>query len=60
MDKICGEIKMVGNLTGGELRTQVDEYGRQRFVGSYRSASVLDALQVGNPTLLKALPGGGL
>jgi hypothetical protein len=54
MDKICGEIKMVGDLTGGELRTQVDEYGRQRFVGSYRSASVLDALQIGDTTLLKS------
>jgi hypothetical protein len=45
---------MVGNLTGGEIRTQVDEYGRQRFVGSYRAASVLDALQVGSTTLLEA------
>ena len=54
MDSLCGEIRMVGNLTGGELRTQVDEYGRQRFVGSYRAASVLDALQVGETTVMKS------
>jgi hypothetical protein len=54
MDKICGEISMIGNLMGGELRTAVDQYGQQRFVGSYRSASVLDALQVGPTTLLEA------
>jgi hypothetical protein len=54
MDKICGEIKMVGNLTGGDIRTMVDQYGRHVTVGSYRSASVLDALQVGHTTLLKA------
>lgn len=54
MEKICGEIKLVGNLSGGEIRTQVDQYGRQKFVGSYRTAVVLDALQVGDTTLLNA------
>ncbi|MBT8091347.1 MAG: hypothetical protein KJO01_14165 [Gammaproteobacteria bacterium] len=58
MEKLCGEIRLVGNLTGGELRTQVDQHGNQRFVGSFRTATQLDALQVGDTTLLNArLPG---
>jgi hypothetical protein len=54
MEKLCGEIKLVGNLSGGDIRTQVDQYGNAKFVGSYRTALVLDALQVGDTTLLKA------
>lgn len=54
MDRIRGEIKMVGNLTGGGIRSQVDEYGRTIYLGSHRAASILDALQVGDTTLRKA------
>ena len=53
MEKICGEIKLVGNLTGGDIHTQVDHAGRARFVGSFRTAIELDALQIGDTTLLK-------
>lgn len=54
MDRIRGDIKMVGNLTGGGIRTHVDEYGRTIYLGSHRAASILDALQIGNTTLMKA------
>lgn len=60
MEKICGEIKLVGNLTGGEMHTPVDQYGRQQFVGSFRTAVELDALQIGDVSLTKVRCQGGL
>lgn len=53
MEKICGEIKLVGGMSGGDLHTQVDAYGRQRYVGSFRTATQVDALQIGNTSLTK-------
>jgi hypothetical protein len=53
MEKYSGKLERVGNLTGGDLVSPVDSQGNKQWVGSYRSASEIDAIQIGSTVLKK-------
>jgi hypothetical protein len=53
MEKHCGMLQRVGDLTGGQMITPVDEYGREKVVGQVRVATSLNVVQIGNTTLKK-------
>ena len=55
MEKICGVLEQVGQLTGGDIVQPTDAYGHQSVVGSYRSASVLDVVKIGETVLKKPM-----
>jgi hypothetical protein len=55
MEKICGVLERVGNLTGGEIVRPTDAHGHQSVIGSYRSASVLDTVKIGDTVLKKPM-----
>ena len=52
MEKHCGLLERVGNMTGGEFVTPVDDRGNEKWIGSFRVATGIDAIQIGK-TLLK-------
>ncbi len=52
MEKHCGMLERIGDMTGGELVTPVDDQGNKKWVGSFRVATEIDAIQIGK-TLLK-------
>ena len=60
MEKHCGLLERVGDLTGGELMMPTDRDGNQYVVGSYRAASVLDVVQIGGVVLKKPMCEGAL
>ena len=47
MEKHCGLLERVGDLTGGQIMRPTDSDGNQYVIGSYRAASVLDVVQIG-------------
>lgn len=51
MEKICGVLERVGDLTGGDIVRPTDADGHQSVIGSYRSASVLDSVKIGDVVL---------
>jgi hypothetical protein len=51
MEKHCGMLERVGDLTGGQLVTPVDRDGNPQ-VGSFRVATQVDMIKIGS-TLLK-------
>jgi hypothetical protein len=53
MEKYCGMLQRVGDLTGGELIGPRDDYGRPTGVGHVRVATSLSVVQIGNTTLKK-------
>jgi hypothetical protein len=52
MEKICGMLERVGNLSGGELYVPVDRDGNVQ-VGSFRAATQVDSIKIGTTTLKK-------
>lgn len=52
MEKHCGMLERVGDLTGGELYVPVDRDGRAH-VGSFRVATEVDLIKIGATTLKK-------
>ncbi len=60
MEKHCGLLERVGDLTGGELMMPTDKDGNQYVIGSYRAASVLDVVQIGGVVLKKPMCEGDL
>jgi hypothetical protein len=62
MEKHCGRLDRVGDLTGGQIVTRVeeDQYGRKTATGSFRVATEIDVLQIGNSTLKKCRVEGNL
>jgi hypothetical protein len=52
MEKHCGMLERVGNLTGGELYVPVDRDGYER-PGAFRVATQVDAIKIGSTTLKK-------
>jgi hypothetical protein len=60
MEKLCGLLERVGDLTGGNIVRPTDEDGNQYVIGSYRAASVLDVIQIGGTVLKKPMCEGVL
>jgi hypothetical protein len=52
MEKICGTLERVGDLTGGELYVPVDRDGYQR-PGAFRVATQVDMIKIGSAVLKK-------
>jgi hypothetical protein len=52
MEKHCGMLERVGNLTGGELYVPVDRDGNVQ-VGSFRAATQVDMIKIGGTILKK-------
>jgi hypothetical protein len=52
MEKLCGKLERVGDLTGGELYVPVDRDGNVQ-VGSFRAATQADVITIGTNTLKK-------
>lgn len=52
MEKLCGMLERVGDLTGGELYVPVDRDGNAQ-VGSFRVATQADVITIGTHTLKK-------
>jgi hypothetical protein len=55
MEKLCGVLEQVGELTGGDIVQPVDAQGRPAVVGAYRTASVLDAVKIGGKVLKRPI-----
>jgi len=53
MEKYCGMLERVGDLTGGQLVAPVDRDGNAQWVGSFRVATEIASIQIGNTTLKK-------
>jgi hypothetical protein len=53
MEKHCGMLERVGDLTGGELMAPVDRHGNAQWVGSYRVATQVDMIKIGSTVLKK-------
>jgi len=60
IEKHCGRLERVGSLSGGELVQPVDRHGNTKLIGTYRSVSELDVLQVGGTVLDKPVCEGPL
>ena len=62
MEKHCGKLERVGDMTGGQIATVVeeDQYGRRRATGSFRVATEIDVVKIGNTTLKKCRVEGDL
>jgi hypothetical protein len=54
MEKLCGLLQRVGDLTGGELIRQVDNYGNAKAIGQVRVATEISLIQIGNTFLKKS------
>jgi hypothetical protein len=52
MEKHCGMLERVGNLTGGELYVPVDRDGYER-PGAFRVATQVDSIKIGGTILKK-------
>jgi hypothetical protein len=52
MEKHCGTLERVGDLTGGELYVPVDRNGNVQ-VGSFRAATQVDMIKIGSTVLKK-------
>ena len=52
MEKICGLLERVGDLTGGELYVPTDSDGNVR-AGAFRVATQVDAIKIGSTVLKK-------
>jgi len=52
MEKHCGMLERVGDLTGGELYVPVDRDGNVQ-VGAFRAATQVDSIEIGSTTLKK-------
>jgi hypothetical protein len=52
MEKHCGMLERVGNLTGGELYVPVDRDGNVQ-VGAFRAATQVDSIKIGSTILKK-------
>ena len=55
MEKHCGLLERVGDLTGGQIMRPTDSEGNQYVIGSYRAASVLDVVEIGGVVLKKPM-----
>ena len=53
MEKHCGLLDEVGRLKGGETITQVDDYGRAKFIGQVKVATEIDVIRIGTAQLRK-------
>ena len=53
MEKYCGMLERVGDMTGGEVVTQVDSQGNEKWVGSFRVATEIESIQIGQTVLKK-------
>lgn len=53
MERHCGLLERVGDLTGGHIVAPVDSDGNQRALGSFRVASEIDSIQIGKTVLKK-------
>jgi hypothetical protein len=53
MEKHCGVLGQVGSLQGGQLVAPIDQYGRAKYVGSFRVATQIDAIHIGDTVLKK-------
>jgi hypothetical protein len=53
MDKHCGLLRRVGSLSGGDLMQPTDTYGNTRVIGSYRTATEIDSIEIGDTVLKK-------
>ncbi len=53
MEKHCGRLERVGDLTGGQIVAPVDRDGNERVLGSFRVASEIDSIQIGKMVLKK-------
>jgi hypothetical protein len=59
MEKHCGTLERVGDLSGGELYVPVDRDGNVQ-VGSFRAATEVDSITIGGTTLKKPRVEGNL
>ncbi|HEY7534105.1 MAG TPA: hypothetical protein VH681_15145 [Nitrospiraceae bacterium] len=53
MEKYCGKLERVGDLTGGGMIVPTDEQGREKLVGRVRVATELSAIQIGDKVIKK-------
>jgi len=62
MEKHCGKLERVGDMTGGQIvtRVEIDQQGRRTPTASFRVATEIDVVQIGNTTLKKSRVEGAL
>lgn len=60
MEKHLGVLKQVGSLSGGEIVSPVDQDGNKKLIGSFRVATQVDAIQIGETILKKPRVEGAL
>jgi hypothetical protein len=53
MEKYCGNLERVGDLTGGGMIVPTDEEGREKLIGRVRVATELSAIQIGGKVIKK-------
>jgi hypothetical protein len=62
LERHCGKLDRVGDMTGGEIVTQVeiDQLGRRTPKFSFRVATEIDVVKIGNTSLKKCRVEGNL